>query len=53
MKKEQVQKQCKEPRPISITIRVTRAQSKFMHDNRLSPTAIINIALEEMGCLEQ
>jgi len=42
----------KELRDVLITVRVTRSMSKFMKDNKISPSAVINETLKDMGCKE-
>jgi len=42
----------KELRDVVITVRVTKSMSKYMNDQRLSPSMVMINALEELGYTE-
>ena len=42
----------KELRDVVITVRVTKSMSKFMKDQKLSPSMVMINALEELGYKE-
>ena len=46
MKKQEVQK--KERKSVSISIRTYPAYSKWMRENKVSPSAVFNKAMEEL-----
>lgn len=48
MEIEKCKKRNKELREVGITIRTTKATSKFLADNDLSPTAIFDNAVKEL-----
>lgn len=52
MNKEKVLRRLTEKRPISLIIKITKSQSDFMRKENLSPTAILNEALNELGFKE-
>jgi len=49
MKLEDCKKWDKIPKPVQVNIKITKGQSKFLSDKELSPTAVFNEALKELG----
>ncbi len=41
-------KPLKEDRSVALSIRTSKAKSKYMKENNISPTKVFNTALEEM-----
>ena len=51
IKKEQCMR--KELRDVKICVRVTQSMSKFMKENKLSPSMVMVSALEDLGFKEK
>ena len=49
MEKENIIKKNTERKSVALTIRITPKLSKWMHENKYSPTAILTEATKDLG----